>query len=58
MGQLVVIDIETDDYEVDVDDLVATKREIAKQPGAVLYGLRIGSTAAYRLGSGVTVPQP
>jgi hypothetical protein len=57
-GQFVVIDIETGDYELDVDDLVATKRALAKRPGAVLYGLRIGSPAAYRLGGGVTVPQP
>ena len=58
LGQCVVIDIETDDYELDVDDLVATKRALAKRSGAVLYGLRIGSSAAYHLGGGVTVPQP
>ena len=56
-GQFVVIDIETGDYELDADDLVATKRALAKRPEAVLYGLRIGSPAAYRLGGGVTVPQ-
>ena len=53
-----VIDIETGDYELDADDLAATKRALAKRPGAVLYGLRIGSPAAYRLGGGVMVPQP
>ncbi len=58
MGQFVVMDIETGDYEVDVDDLGATKRALAKRPGAVLYGLRIGSAAAYRLGGGMMVPQP
>ena len=58
MGQFVVIDIETGDYELDVDDLAATKRALAKRPDAVLYGLRIGSPAAYRLGGGVMVPQP
>jgi hypothetical protein len=56
-GQFVVIDIETGDYELDADDLVATKRALAKRSEAVLYGLRIGSPAAYRLGGGVTVPQ-
>ena len=55
-GQFVVIDIETGAYELDVDDFVATKQALAKRPGAVLYGLRIGSAAAYRLGGGVTVP--
>ena len=58
MGQFVVIDIETGDYELDADDLAATKRALAKRPGAVLYGLRVGFPTAYRLGGGVTVPQP
>ena len=58
LGQFVVIDIETGDYELDVDDLAATKRALAKRPDAVLYGLRIGSPTAYRLGGGVMVPQP
>ena len=57
-GQFVVIDIETGEYELDVDDLAATKRALAKRPGAVLYGLRIGSPTAYRLGGSVMVPQP
>lgn len=49
-GKYLVIDIETGDYEVDDDDLEATKRTLAKRPGAVLYGLRIGYPAAYTLG--------
>ena len=49
-GKFVVMDIETGDFELDADDLSATKRALAKRPGAVLYGLRIGSPAAYRLG--------
>jgi hypothetical protein len=57
-GQFVVIDIDTGDYELDVDDLAATKRALSKRPGAVLYGLCIGSPATYRLGSSVMVPQP
>ena len=57
-GQFLVIDIETGDYEIDSDDLVATKRALAKRPTAVLFGLRIGSPTAYRLGGGVTLPQP
>jgi hypothetical protein len=42
---------------IDDDDLVATKRALAKRPEAVLYGLRIGYPAAYRLGGHFTVPQ-
>jgi hypothetical protein len=57
LGKFVVIDIETGDYEVDADDLVATQRALAKRPDAVLYGLRIGAPAAYRLGGSMRVPQ-
>ncbi|MGE0128016.1 MAG: hypothetical protein AB7U82_08050 [Blastocatellales bacterium] len=49
-GKFLVIDIETGDYEIDADDLQATKRVLAKRPEAVVYGLRIGYPAAYRLG--------
>ena len=52
-GKFVVVDIETGEFEVDADDLAATKRALAKRPGAVLYGLRVGSPAAYRLGGTV-----
>ena len=49
-GKFLVIDIETGEYEMNADDLVATKRLLAKQPDAVIYGLQIGSPTAYRIG--------
>ena len=49
-GKYVVLDIESGDYEIDQDHLAATKRMMERRPGAVLYGLRIGYPAAYRLG--------
>ena len=49
-GKFVVIDIETGEFEVDDDDLLATKRALEKRPEAVLYGLRIGYPTAYTLG--------
>ncbi len=49
-GKYLVLDIETGEYEIDQEDVVATKRAMAKRPNAVLYGLRIGYPAAYRLG--------
>jgi len=55
-GKFIVVDIETGDFEVDSDDLTATKRALAKRPDAVLYGLRIGFPAAYRLASIPTGP--
>jgi hypothetical protein len=48
-GEFVVIDISTGDYEIAEDDLTASDRALAKNPDAVLYGLRIGEPAAYRL---------
>lgn len=54
-GKYLVLDIETGEYEIDQDDLVATKRVLARCPNAVLYGLRIGYPAAYRLGRFSTV---
>lgn len=55
-GKFLVLDVETGEYEIDDDDLAATKRVLAKRPDAVLYGLRIGYPAAYRLG-GLLVPK-
>lgn len=49
-GKFLVLDIETGEYEVDANDLVALKRAKAKNPGAALYILRVGSSTAYRLG--------
>ena len=48
-GLYLVLDIESGDYETDQEDLAATKRLMAKRPDAVIYGLRIGYPAAYRL---------
>ncbi|CAN5545429.1 MAG: hypothetical protein M3494_02920 [Actinomycetota bacterium] len=49
-GEFVVVDITTGSYELDADDLAASDRALAKNPDAVLYGLRIGDRAAYRIG--------
>lgn len=49
-GRFLVIDIETGEYEIDEDDLIATKHLLARQPNAILYGLRVGYPSAYRLG--------
>lgn len=40
------------------DDLAATKRALAKRPGAVLYGLRIGFPTPYRLGGRFATHHP
>jgi hypothetical protein len=56
-GKFVVIDIETGEYEVDEDDLQATKRAMAKRSAPILYGVRIGFPAAYTLGGHIAVQQ-
>ena len=56
-GSFLVIDIETGAYEIDVDDLMATKRLLARYPNSVFYGLRIGSPSAYRIGGRFAVNQ-
>ena len=55
-GKFLVIDIETGEYEINADDLVATKQLLAKHPNAVIYGLRIGYPTAYRIGSSFIEP--
>ena len=49
-GKFLVLDIETGEYEIDVDELAALKRAKAKRSDAPLYVLRIGYPTAYRLG--------
>ena len=57
-GKFLVIDIETGDYEIDTDDLVATQQLLTTHPNAVIYGLRIGFPTAYRIGGGFSVKTP
>ena len=49
-GKVLVIDIETGDYELDTDDVAASHRLQAKHPGAALYAMRVGSPAFGRIG--------
>jgi len=45
--KIVVINIETGEYEIDGDALKASKRALAKHPGAAIYDLRVGSRFMY-----------
>lgn len=54
-GKVVVIDIETGDYEVDDDHMEAAERALAKRPEAALYAVRVGSRALTRIGAGAAV---
>jgi hypothetical protein len=49
-GKFVVIDIETGDFEVDRDELVAMDRLRDRNPDAQLWLRRVGFSYAYRFG--------
>jgi len=50
LGKFVVIDIETDDFEVDADELAASDRLLARNPDAQVWLTRVGSRYARRFG--------
>lgn len=41
-GKILVINIDTGDYEMDSDRLVASDRAVKRFPGALLYAMKIG----------------
>lgn len=51
-GKFVLIDIETGDYEMDVDELAASDRLLARHPDAQVWLVRVGSRYARRFGAG------
>jgi hypothetical protein len=50
IGKLIAIDVETGDYEIADDGIAATRPLRAKNPDAILYGIRIGYNAVYAFG--------
>ena len=53
-GRVVVIDVNTGDYEVDDDGLNVTLRLRERNPGAITWGVRVGYPAPYRMSSRAT----
>ena len=51
LGKVLVVNVNTGDYEIDADHLTASNRAAAKYPGAPLYDMRIGAPDLGRLGS-------
>ncbi len=49
-GKFLVMDLETEDFEIDEADVVASDRLLARHPNGALYGVRIGYPAAYSIG--------
>ena len=52
-GRMVVIDVNTGDYEIADDDLTATLRLIERQPDAITWGELVGYPAPYYMRSPV-----
>jgi hypothetical protein len=50
IGKMVIIDIETGDYDVDKNGLQAAKRLNTRHPNARLFGIRIGYNFAASFG--------
>jgi hypothetical protein len=48
-GKYVAVAVDTGDFEVDSDDYAATGRLLARRPGARVWLMRTGPSAAYRL---------
>jgi hypothetical protein len=49
--QFVAIDIESDDFEIDADDYLASKRLLERRPQAQIWIARVGRRAAYQMGA-------
>jgi len=57
-GKFLALDIETGDFEIDADVVLASRRAKIKRPSAVLYILRIGYPTAYKIGGAYGPGQP
>ena len=57
-GKMVVIDVNTGDYEVAADDLTATRRLFERRPNAVTWGELAGYPAPYFMRGPVPMPMP
>ncbi len=49
-GKMLVLDIETGEYELDRDEMAALMRARQKRPDAPFYVVRVGHPTAFRLG--------
>ena len=52
-GKVVVIDVDTGDYEIDDEDLEATTKLLARRPNARTWGERIGYKGVESFGGGL-----
>jgi hypothetical protein len=55
-GKLVVIDVDSGDYEVDSNHAAAVGRLNARHPSVITFTVRVGYSAAFKLGSRFRTP--
>lgn len=53
-GKFVLIDIETGDWEIDIDDEAASRRMNLRLPDAQIWMVRVGIPYVYRFGADMT----
>lgn len=58
IGKVVVLDIETGEYDIDEEGIGAAKRLHSKHPGAALWAERIGYDAVYAVGGTISRTTP
>jgi hypothetical protein len=58
VGKYVLIDIDSGDFEVDEDEIVASDRLLARQPEAQVWMVRVGSRYARTFSAQVPVRTP
>ena len=54
IGEFLVVDVNTGDYEIGRDYIQLTERLLAKRPGAMLYALRVRYRSVGRIGGRYT----
>ncbi len=52
IGKILVVDIETGEYEIDDDHWQATRRALLRHPDAALFSVRIGYPTLASIGGG------
>jgi hypothetical protein len=48
-GKFLVLDVVSGTYEIEEEDLTASRKVLSRRPDGVLYGIRIGFPTAYKV---------
>ena len=57
-GKVVVIDVNSGDYEIGLDDAAAMFRLLERHPDAFTWTERVGYAAVHRMGFSTHLPRP